>query len=359
MRRITIGLAAAGLAVCAVRGAAQEPERLAIHGYLNQAYAIADGGTLLGIPTTGTTDYRTAALLVRFTPSAADNVTIQLSHRRLGTDIATAGEAPVQLDWAFYGHRFGDFDVRVGRTPIPAGIYNEVRDVGVVLPLYRAPFNFYLEGAFTSETVDGVVGGYSHTMESGWGVDANVFAGGWNMTERNVDGAGNVIFNQSRVERGVGGQVWVRTPMEGVRVGGGASRYTNQAPAILPGTWKEWHASFDGRTSRFTLQSEYRNITTPDIGYKAYYVYAGLRPMAHLTLHGQADFAKLTASPVPQFDFNNDYAIGASWAFRPDLVLKVEGHTADTYWADTPTARIGQDPAAKVKYAIVSIATSF
>jgi hypothetical protein len=45
--------------------AAQTDGRLQVHGYLTQAFGIADGGTYLGVPTSGTADYRTMALLCR------------------------------------------------------------------------------------------------------------------------------------------------------------------------------------------------------------------------------------------------------------------------------------------------------
>ena len=358
-KQIMMVLAAACVAG-ATSGAAQEADKLTIHGYLTQAYAITDGPTLLGIPGTGTTDYRTAALQFRYAVSNSDNVTLQLSHRRLGRDIATSGEAPVQLDWAFYGHRFGNFDVRIGRAPIPSGIYNEVRDVGVLLPFYRAPFNFYLEGSFTSETVDGVTASYETPNTAGFGFEATAFAGGWDMNERTVSqSSGAVIVNHTRVEKGIGAQVWLRTPLEGVRIGAGGSRYEADPSSLLPGTWKEWHASFDARRSRATLQSEYRRMITPDIDYNAWYVYAGVRPVSHLTLHAQVDRAGLVTGGLSRFDFNNDNALGASWAFRSNLVLKAEGHSADSFWTDSPTVRIGVDGPTKVRYYIISLSTSF
>jgi hypothetical protein len=347
------------LAVVASAATAQEPDKLAIHGYLTQAYAIADTGSYLGIPSKGTTNYRTAALQFRYAPSAVDNITIQVSHRRLGDDATAVGEAPVQLDWAFYGRRFGNFDVKVGRSPIPAGIYNELRDVGVALPLYRAPYNFYQEGSFTSETVDGVVAGYQTPGLSGWGLETSLYAGGWDMTERFVDAGSNILVQQVRVERALGGQLWLRTPIKGVRVGGGASRSVSPANAILPGTWKEWHGSLDARMGRVTLQSEYKSTETPDIDHDAWYVYGGVRVFRNLTLHAQADMADLTLQGA-KFDFNDDYAAGASWAFSPSLVLKLEGHHVPaTYRTDAPPVRLGADPSVRVNYLITSLSVSF
>ena len=338
--------------------AAQDTGPLSIHGYLNQAYATASGGDILGIPEHGTTDYRTAALLFRYALSGSDNLTVEISHRRLGDDIVTSGEPELRLDWAFYGHQFGNFNVRVGRIPIPSGIYNEVRNVGTVLPFYRAPFNFYLEGAFTSEVVDGVMGGYQTGGNGSWGVDASAFYGGWSMVQRATSG-GVVIASPSRVENGTGGQAWLLTPIDGLRVGAGASRYTVLNGSVLPGVWKEWHGSVDGSFTRVTVRGEYRKISTPQITYWTYYGYAGLHLTPKLSLHTQLDYADLAAPPLTRFSYNDDQAVGVSYAFRSNLVVKAEGHTSTGYWTDNPVREIGIDPPAKVKYLILSLATSF
>ena len=359
MIRRTLTWAAALAACAAVRPlAAQDADRLSIHGYLNQAYATASGGTILGIPDHGTGDYRTAALLFRYALSNKDNLTVEVTHRRLGTDIVTSGEPELRLDWAFYGRQFGAFNIRVGRIPIPAGIYNEVRNVGTVLPLYRAPFNFYLEGAFTSEVVDGMVAGYQTGGNGAWGVDASAFYGGWSMVQRGTNGT-TVVGAPSRVENGTGGQAWILTPIDGLRVGAGASRYTVVNGDVLPGVWRESHASVDGSFSRFTLRGEYRRITTPDITYWTYYGYAAVHVTPRLALHTQLDYADLAANPLSRFRYNDDQAVAASYAFRSNLVLKAEGHTSRGYWTDSPVRQIGIDPPAKVKYLILSLATSF
>lgn len=358
MHRTSVALAAALLVGAARPASAQLIDHLSIHGYLSQAYGVASGGTVLGIPTTGTTDYRTLALQFRYDITAQDYLTIQLNDRALGVDSATAGQADVRLDWAFYGHSFGDFGVKVGRVPIPAGIYNEVRNVGVVLPLYRAPFNFYLEGSFTSETVDGAVADWHHDLPGGWGLEASAFTGSWHMIQRQAISDSTLLVSPAFAHNAVGGELWINTPLTGLRVGGGGSHYDVSDVGILPGPWREWHASLDASFSRVVVRSEYRHIKTDQIAYDAKYVYAGVKVLPKLTLHGQLDFADL-AEGGPSFSFNTDHAVGASWRFMPSLVLKVEGHTTRGYWADSPLRVIGVDPPARVRYGIVSLSAAF
>src|SRR5581483_31831 len=122
--------------------------KLAIHGFLSQAYGNASGGQIIGIPTDGTSDYRNAALQFRYTYTSKDAFVLQLSHTRFGLS-ALQNEIPdVQLNWVFYQKQlFDSTALKIGKFPVPLGIYNETLHVGTVLPFYRAPFMIYGDGA--------------------------------------------------------------------------------------------------------------------------------------------------------------------------------------------------------------------
>jgi hypothetical protein len=123
--------------------------KLFVHGYLTQAYARTNEHQLIGINDEGTTDYRMAALQFRYAITTNDNFVIQFSHERIGDSPVMQFKNDVELDWVFYEHRFNDAtSVKVGKVQIPMGIYNEIRDVGTILPFYRPIFSFYFEGAY-------------------------------------------------------------------------------------------------------------------------------------------------------------------------------------------------------------------
>ena len=63
--------------------------------------------------------------------------------------------------------------------PIPRGIYNELRSVGIALPMYRPPVVMYDEGAYFSETIDGLVLARTFLADRPWSIEANLYAGGW------------------------------------------------------------------------------------------------------------------------------------------------------------------------------------
>lgn len=349
-----LALALIGLPAVAV---AQSDSPLQVHGYMTQGWGAASGGTFLGIPEGGTADYRNLAIQFRYAMGDQDNVTFQFSHRRLGTSPMVAGEGDVKLDWAFYARAVGNATVRIGRMPIPAGIYNEVRDVGVVLPLYRAPYNFYLEGAFTSETVDGIVASYEFFRGTDWSLELSGYYGRYDMINRANVGTAYVPV-PTNVDQVVGGQAWLNTPVPGVRFGGGASTQNVEAGPFA-GTWNLWHASADVSLSRVTARAEYRSFDLPSLDYVAYYGYLGVHVTEQLTLHGQTDFADLTFGPLPQVDMNDAYTAGMSFAFRPNLVLKGEMHFARGFWGDAPVLDPTTDSPASIRYGIISLSTAF
>src|SRR6185295_6913288 len=154
--------------------------RLEVHGYLSQAFAVSDGNQILGIPSTGTFDYRTAALQLRAAASPDDTFVIQASQDRLGQSPVTDARPDVELDWVFYERRLGDaFSARVGKVRIPFGIYSEVRYVGPLLPFFRAPNALYGEGSYTFDSLTGAVVTAHVSPDPDWSVDVDVYGGEW------------------------------------------------------------------------------------------------------------------------------------------------------------------------------------
>jgi hypothetical protein len=341
---------------------AQGLDRLSIHGYLMQGFGISDGGTIFGIPEDGTTDYRNAALQFRYALSSKDYVTLQFSHRSLAqSTLVPPDEDNIEVDWAFYGRHIGDFEVKLGRVAIPAGIYNEIRDVGVLLPFYRAPFNFYLEGAFTSETIDGAVASYLAGADSPWNAEISAFGGEWNLASRTRT-ADSYVSENARATGAYGGQLWINTPLDGVRFGGGASRYYVPV-SRMPGEWKEWHGSIDITLPLITAQSEIRKLIFENGSYLTYYAYLGIRPIPQLTLNAMADFADLSLEfpgyGILEWDYHDEYVLGANYALTSSVVLKLEGHKTDGLWPDAPVADGVTVPSVPVDFLILSVAVAF
>jgi hypothetical protein len=362
----------AGMAALPAAAAAQSTDSpLTVHGYLTQGVGRATQRALFGLDTATTTDYRAAAVQVRYAMTDDDQFLVQFAHRRLGTSLLNGAMADVALDWVFYQRQFAGVTAKVGRVPTPRGIYNEIRDVGTILPFYRAPYNFYTEGG---ETVDGASLKYTHGLGAGFTADLNGFAGGWDYKQLTLStSTGQTYMASSRAQYAFGAQAWLNTPISGVRLGVGGQTFRFDEYALLvntlgPGAKKGtlMQASLDATRDRFYVRGEVQEFQVEDeFHYPAWYAQAGVKPISRLGLHVQTDRARvkmdtrLSATVVLPLDYEyaRDNAVGATFAVSPNFVLKGEAHDARGYNFDRFVSPIA--PQAKSRYWLASAAVSF
>ena len=134
--------------------------KLRVFGHLTQGFAISDEHQIFGIPTSGSSDYRNLALQFRYDIDPKNNLIVQIAHKRLGKHPAQSEADDVELDWGFFEHHFSpEIFLKFGKVQMPLGIYNELRDVSVLLPFYRAPSSVYSESRASGEYVNGIVFG--------------------------------------------------------------------------------------------------------------------------------------------------------------------------------------------------------
>lgn len=372
---IVLWFGAAGLAPAFAQdsGSSKGPlSKLSIHGFLTQAYAtsnLSEGGLFsptvdelyLGIPEDGTFDYRAMALQFRYQMSPKDVFIVQLSSRSLGESPINDEEDDIELDWAFYQRQLGDHTaIKIGRVQIPFGIFNELRDVGTVLPFYRPPFVFYQEGNFTSETLDGLVFSHTFAPSSNWALEADVYLGEWDFFEVTpfVAAGGGQAF-PAKAEDAYGFQLWLNTPTPSLRFGfGGHHRDVTGGfegvPGVpgsgfrLPGetgSFDDWYVSVDLDTEKFVFRGEYREFDTPGTtiffggDFTLYYVQLGFHPTEKFRIYGQAEFGEahhdaeefidpfgIPATQDIDVDLRQDYGVALNYLFAPNLVLKLEHH---------------------------------
>lgn len=335
---------------------------LAVHGFLTQAYAATDGNQIFGIPDEGTTDYRKAALQFRYTLNDKNDFVIQFSHERQGKSVFINPDLDLQVDWAFYQRHFTDKTwVRVGKVQMPFGIYNELRDVGTVLPFYRLPFGVYGENSFSSETVDGIVGYHRFSGSSPWSADLNVFYGGSDYFETD-----HINFGKARSENGLGYQLWINTPVSGLRFGVHQNRQTIRGGLFRPPgqaseNFNKVLVSGEGVFQRFALRSEYE-YNKFELGHStAYYIQAEVNVIAKLTIMAQSDHTHVVTTGFfgeLNFDYDKDYAVGARYAFLANLILKAEVHWDEGIGTEVPPGGLVIGPK-KTTYGILSLSYSF
>lgn len=384
--------------------------KLSVHGFLTQAWATAnfvdvpvgplppfgmETGPLgisptslesnLGIPEDGTTNYRFLALQFRYEVSARDIFIVQLSSRALGFSPIQQAEDEVELDWGFYERKIGDdTSLKVGRVMIPIGIYNELRDVGTVLPFYRPSHLFYKEGSSASETVDGLTLAHTFFADSDWPLDVTAYGGEWTEIQTSVQAlTGDVIAARVRIKDAFGYQFWLSTPWE-LRIGTGLFTFVPEADVFDTGRRTVTHFSVDANFGRFTIQGEWQGedaeINLPGLGKflvspSQWYVLAGVRATDKFHIWGQLEAAEVASGGnflvnAPESDLigykaREDIGVALDYFFAPNLVLKAEHHwTEETdvnFFVDLPSGLLRQElfTSPNGSYTIVSLSVSF
>lgn len=358
---------------------------LQIFGHFTQAYGESSVGRIVGTAEGGSTDLRKIAVQLRWERSESDLVVIQLSHERLGDDIFEPQEDEVEIDWAFYERRIGSNSaLKIGRLNIPLGIYNEVRDIGTVLPFFNLPVSFYTGVLSSAETVDGLSLEHTFGARSQWPVEVDLYFGGWDTFQQQVhpDADFNLVNFEARAEDGIGVQLWLDTPIQGVRLGAGSLTWLLDGPLSVPGTkdrWHSYHLSVDVNLEKFMFRGEVRSWDFDlDFGSflnlgaslparaerDGYYLQLGYWVTPKIGLFGQLDDVALD-NDVGIFadvdDFHHDLALSLNYRLESDLLLKAEFHRADTRFPlGTPEIEQSPElPPIEVDWALVSLSVSF
>lgn len=330
-------------------------DRFDLHGYLTLGWADLDlddprptngDETILGIPEDGAL-YGNAALLARYTHSRQHSFILQLSARELGDSPVGDLEDEVELDWLFYQYQPREsWRIRLGRVPVAVGIFNEIRDVGVLLPFYRPSFVFYREGSIFSETVDGISISHSFARDRTWSFDLDAYYGKFEVIEQGVGLTERVTTVDAKDAIGV--QLWANTPVDGLRLGVGAQRWKVGAESrfnFRETTWKSWYLSFDWMRENFVVRAEYRRLESPsqsspqssltEAELDIAYLQLGWQVTERLGFWIQPEIMDITQNNdvfvggSVDFRDRQDIGISAVYRFRSNLVLKAEYHEVE------------------------------
>jgi hypothetical protein len=377
----TIKCAAALALALAPMALQAQDDKLSIHGAASLAYAKSDVLPINGATKDGSSDYRIIALQFGYKISDKDRVVTQLLHRKSGGSPLNAITPAIDPVWAFYEHRFDNgFVTKVGRNPLPRGIFNEVRYIGTLLPLFRVGNAVYGE---TLEYVDGVVVRKPFDLGSGWKLDVSGFAGGYDIKAQIPTSTGISVVN-ARNENTVGSQVWLNTPIEGVRAGVFVNNYQGTPSASLPEANRpkrtttllySAEAAFTKAFARAELTTFKQTKAPGFVDFMSYYVQAGVNPTEKLTLVAEyndgRNIVRFNGTPIPDLSLplNEDIALGVAYKPSSQVSFKLEGHKAEGYSFDRPVPSVIPPtglplvaklaPASKTYYMLASVAFSF
>jgi hypothetical protein len=349
-------------------------EKLSVHGSVNTGYGKSDGLGVFGIDKNGTSDYRAIALQFGYKLDDKSRVVVQLLHRGLGSSPLAKIQPEISPVWAFYERKLGDYTVKLGRNPLPRGIFNEVRFVGTLLPFFRE--SFYGE---TLENIDGAVVSRDFDLGGGWGFDANAFAGGFDIKYAIATAQGSIV-GEIRAKNAVGSQLWLNTPVDGLRFGAFASSFgTNQVgPATGPAQRiQARHLSVDGDFSRFIARGEWQKFSSggdAPTDNRLWYAQGGVKLTEKFTVLGEYNATStLLNFPKPfaslTLKASEDFAGAVNFAPSANVKFKFEVHRQTGYAFDSavptiipptrPPLVMSIAPKSQSNYGIFSIAVSF
>lgn len=355
--------------------AQQSLENFSFHGSVTAAYAKSDGLGVLGIPKEGTFDYNLIAMQFGYKFDANNRVVVQLLHRSLGTSPLKPLMPELSPVWAFFETKAAGFTIKLGRDPLPRGIFNEVRFIGTLLPLFREAT--YGE---TLENIDGIVVSRTFDLGHNWGFDANAMGGEFDIKYVLPTATGAMVGN-IRGKNSLGTQLWLNTPLKGLRFGTFVNRFdlgkaTVQQPTAQAPTLAKM-LSVDGDFSRVIARGEFFSVTAGSgparTDYSSWYAQGGVKLTDKLTVLGEYNSASSLINPAPlpeiKLNLNKDYAAAVNYSPSANVKYKFELHRADGYSFDTavptlvpPTKApfvMTPAPRSKANYAILSVSVSF
>jgi hypothetical protein len=348
--------AAALLFLSPALGAQQMPEwlsKVSIHGYVNQAYAVSQDHQIFGIPTDGTTDYRDLALQFRYDQDRKNAFVLQLRQERLGESPRERDD--VELDWAFFQRNVSDrLSFKLGRIPLPLGIFNEAGGAAATSPFFRPPNEFY-ERQYTSKTLEGALATISLGKAGGWTFDIDSYYGQWALDQWDDR-------DPADARDAWGAQVWANSPWTGVRIGGGAYRCTVEPASGYAADYLMLHGSIEADFDRVLVATEYLTGDLAEYGrYRAWYGQIGYQFTPKLSVHARGAVAEIQL-PINGHSLDaalsDDLGLAINYAFHPALLLKIEGHTNEGLLREDLPRNLYAAPS-ETRYFIASVVATF
>lgn len=305
-------------------------QNFTFHGYVNVGYGVADGHQHRGVSDGGGSDLHALALQMRFKPTRRDEFVLQFANETVGDSPSNRLRDELEIDWLYYRRELAkNTSLRVGRAPLPVGIYNQIKDVGTLLPFYRPSGGFYGDGTWTSDSIDGLILSHKFAAQSEWSVESDVYFGEWERIE--TDG-GTLAYDTANIDDAMGFWLWFNTPASGLRFGIGANRFHSSGGVFLaPGatdTEETRYFSVDADFDRVVFRFEHSRREFTGGNWTPYYLEldVGLTERFRMTaLYDRSDL--LFEIPFfATFDgtIERIYGLGARFIWKPNVVFKLE-----------------------------------
>lgn len=191
---------------------------LQIHGFVSQGFIKSTEHDYLGPSERGSVEFTEAA--INFTKPISDDLRVGL--QIFAHDLGPIGNYKPQFDWYYIDYRFWDWlGIRMGRTKIPFGLYNEVNDIDAARVPILLPQSVY--PASSRDVSLAQTGGelYGYVPLSAAGALEYRAYGGTIFVDPETLGGG---FTGLNVPYMFGGRLMWSPPIEGLEVGGSLQR---------------------------------------------------------------------------------------------------------------------------------------
>jgi hypothetical protein len=346
--RLSLGIA------CASAAQAQEPALVSpveIHGFVSQGFIKTTENQYLADSERGSFEFTEVG--INFTKSISDElrVGVQLFAR----DIGPLGNYQPQFDWFYLDYRFADwFGIRMGRTKLPFGLYNETSDIDAARVPVLLPQSIY--PIQSREVLLAQTGGelYGQVSLGGAGdLEYRLYGGTIFLDTANASEA----LSAFSVPYMMGARLHWLPPIEGLTLGASAQRlrldleffptdeeraafqlpegYTGKVSTRVP--FKLWVASAEYQLHEFSFATEYSRtyaelqnepvggvVKIQNDGFYAmasYRVRPWFTPGIYYSL-GRSDFTRRDGVD----EYQHDVALSLRYDLHANWLLKVEGH---------------------------------
>lgn len=348
-------------------------DRITWHASLNAGYGRSSELQTLGIPLKGTTDYRIFTFQSRYRIDDRNEFVAQFLNRKYGSSPLAGAINDVTAQWAYWNHKFdvgsAQGTLKVGRTPLPRGLLNELRYIGTVQPFYRPSMEVYSD-AF--DALDGSVVSLRKSIVGGASLEGHAFFGGsdWRSIVTTANGLEARI---QRMENFYGSQLYLDIPFANIRLGSYASRMevrTSTTKGMMTNTMVSAQSQF----SRFTLRAEQSNLNgfTPSRDNHHKYFQAIAQVTDRLQIAGENTISRsrlFFTNPALRAVLPSVTSYGAAsiLSIAPGTQLKFEHHWRAGYVFDSNVATVASQvpptvvlaPERSTRYWILSVATTF
>lgn len=188
-----------------------------IHGFVSEGGFVSTANDYMGASSRGSVEFFEAGLNVQADVADRLRAGIQI----FGRDVGQFRDLPPRIDWAYLDYHWRDFlGLRAGIIKMPYGLYNEYADIDSARTAILMPQSVYPlrdRSALLAETGFSLYG-HQRLGERGGALDYQAWLGTLNVPANALEVNGATL-DDIDTKYITGGQLFWRTPLEGLRVG--------------------------------------------------------------------------------------------------------------------------------------------